>query len=196
MSQEPPLRMDTEHSENWHLKKYGTGEVFGPVPFGRIVEWAGTAQVAPQDMVSDHTNIWTKAPMVPELKMDWIVKLDDDHYYGPTTIGSVLEFLENGEINGDTIILDCCSGAEMKFKEAHFFPKQEEEEEDDAAGFRTPSKGILRLGLQKRIRELEVNLLEKRRQLDMAADTIHRLEMRVKELEKHIRELRGYTSST
>lgn len=187
--------MDTEHSENWHLKKYDTGEVFGPVPFGKIVEWAGTAQVAPQDMVSDQTKVWTKAPMVPELKMDWIVKLDEDHYYGPTTIGAILEFLENGEIQGDTAILDCCTGKEMKFQDAPFFPKPEEDIDDESLALRSPSKGIIRLGLQKRIRELEVNLLEKRRQLDMAADTIHRLETRVKELEKHIRDLRGFSAS-
>jgi len=178
----------------WHLKKHDNGEIFGPVPFGRIVEWAGTAQIAPQDSVSSDGEVWTKAPMIPELKMDWIVKLDDDHYYGPTTVGAVLEFFENGEINGDTAIIDCCSGIEMPFKEASFFPVPEPTP-DDLLELRSPSKGIIRLGLQKRIRELEVNLLEKRRQLDMAADTIHRLETRVRELEDRLREITGFSRS-
>jgi replication fork clamp-binding protein CrfC len=40
-----------------------------------------------------------------------------------------------------------------------------------------------------------VNLLEKRRQLDMAADTIHRLETRVRELEDRLREITGFSRS-
>lgn len=169
-------------SDRWHLKKHDNGEVFGPVPFGRILEWAGTAQIAPQDSVSSDGQHWTKAPMIPELKMDWIVRLDDDHYYGPTTIGSLLEFRENGEINGETTIIDCCTAKELKFKETAFFV-----EPGEAEAARSPSKGIIRLSLQKRIRELEMGLLEKRRQLDAAAETIRRLETRVGELEIRLR---------
>ncbi|MDD5199750.1 MAG: hypothetical protein PHC88_08090 [Terrimicrobiaceae bacterium] len=186
--------MAIDNTDNWFLKKHDNGEVFGPVPFGRLVEWAGTAQIAPQDALSNDAQVWTKSPMVPELKMDWIVKLDDDHYYGPTTIGSLLEFLENGEINGDTVILDCCTGVEQPFNETAFFPPPELHGDESSAG-RSPSKGIIRLGLQKRIRELEIGLLEKRRQLDMAADTIHRLETRVRELDARVRELSDYSNA-
>ncbi len=186
--------MAVDNSEHWQLKKYDNGEVFGPVPFARIVEWAGTAQIAPQDVVSNDGVVWTKAPMIPELGMDWIVKLEDDHYYGPTTVGAVLEFFESGEINGETVILDCCTGRELAFKEAKFFPTPDLQADDDALASRAPSRGIVRLGLQKRIRELEVALLEKRRQLDMAADTIHRLETRVKELDARVRELSGFSA--
>ncbi len=91
------------------------------------------------------------------------------------------------------MILDCCSGEELPFKEARFFPAPPEPEPEDLLEMRSPSKGIIRLGLQKRIRELEVNLLEKRRQLDMAADTIHRLETRVRELEGRLREITGFS---
>jgi len=164
-------------NDPWHLKKHDNGEVFGPVPFGRIVEWAGTAQIAPQDVVSSDGEHWTKAPMVPELKMDWLVQLDDDHFYGPTTIGALLEFRENGEINGETILIDCCLGTEVKFKDTAFFQQPSEDLS------RAPAKGAIRLSLQKRIRDLEVGLLEKRRQLDTAAETIRKLEARVSELE-------------
>ncbi|HEY8900206.1 MAG TPA: hypothetical protein VIM61_07330 [Chthoniobacterales bacterium] len=184
--------MPTDPSEHWHLKKHDNGEIFGPVTFARILEWAGTAQIAPQDTLSNDLLVWTKAPMIPELGMDWIVKLEDDHYYGPTTVGSLLEFLENGEIKGDTVILDCCTGTELPFREAKFFPAPDLQVDDDLS--RSPSRGVIRLGLQKRIRELEVGLLEKRRQLDMAADTIHRLENRVRELEARVREISGFSA--
>lgn len=168
-------------NDPWHLRKHDNGEVFGPVPFGRIVEWAGTAQIAPQDAVSSDGEIWIKAPMVPELKMDWIVRLDEDHFYGPTTIGALLEFRENGEINGETLIIDCCTAGEMKFKDTAFYQHLPEDMN------RAPAKGAVRLSLQKRIRELEINLLEKRRQLDMAAETIRKLETRISELETRLR---------
>jgi len=189
-----PHRMAIDNSEHWHLKKHDNGEEFGPLPFSRILEWAGTAQIAPQDSVSTDGFVWTKAPMIPELGMDWIVKLEGDHYYGPTTIGALLEFLENREIDGNTVILDCCSGEEMAFKDATFFPAVDASAGEDGSTNQGPSRGIIRLGLQKRIRELEVGLLEKRRQLDMAADTIHRLETRVRELEARVRELSGFSA--
>ncbi len=184
--------MPTANSDTWQLKKYEDGEVFGPVNFAKIREWAGTAQIAPQDMLSEDGLVWTKAPMIAALKMDWIVRLGDDHYYGPTTIGSLLEFLENGEINGETVILNCCTGEESPFRECTFFPVVEEVVPEEDFVLRAPSKGIIRLSLQKRIRDLETNLLEKRRQLDLAAETIHKLETRVRELEARLRDVSGF----
>jgi hypothetical protein len=183
--------MPTEKSETWQLKKYDDGEIFGPVSFSKILEWAGTAQIAPQDMVSEDDLVWTKAPMIPALKMDWIVRLGDDYYYGPTTIGALLAFLDNDEINGDTVILNCCTGEERPFREWSFFPIEAAAVEEDLV-LRAPSKGIIRLSLQKRIRDLEVNLLEKRRQLDLAAETIHKLESRVRDLEARLRDVSGF----
>lgn len=178
--------MPIDSTAPWFLRKQENGEIFGPIPFSKICEWAATAQVAPQDMLSEDSVIWTKAPMIPDLEMDWIVKLDADHYYGPTTVGSLLEFFTGGEIQATTILLNCCTGEERPLAECEFFPKPATEETDSPRG---PSKGILRLGLQKRIRELEVNLLDKRRQLDQAADTIHRLEKHINDLESRLRDI-------
>lgn len=187
--------MPPESSDSWQLKKHDNAEIFGPVPFSRLVEWATTAQIAPQDAVSTDGVVWTKAPMIPELKMDWLVKLDDDHFYGPTTSGAVLEFLENGEISGATTIIDCCSGQEIALRDTPFYPTPDLPGGEYQLSSRSPSRGVVRLSLQKRIRELEVALLEKRRQLDVASDTIHRLETRVKELEARIRDITGLSPS-
>ncbi len=187
--------MPSDHLDTWYLKKHDNGEIFGPVPFSRITEWAGTAQIAPQDSVSTDGEIWTKAPMVPDLRMDWLIKLDEDHFYGPTTVGAVLEFLENNEISGSTTIIDCCHATESPLRETPFYPQPTLPGHEYLLSSRAPSKGIVRLSLQKRIRELEVALLEKRRQLDMASDTIHRLETRVKELEARVRDITGLSPS-
>jgi hypothetical protein len=55
-----PSTMAIEHSENWFLRKHDSGEIFGPVPFEKIREWAHSAQVNPQDMLSVDQAIWTK----------------------------------------------------------------------------------------------------------------------------------------
>jgi len=170
--------MPIENTDRWYLRKYENGEKFGPVAFAKIVEWAGTAQIAPQDVVSSDGEHWTKAPMIPELKMDWLVRLDGDHFYGPTTVGALLEFREAGEINGETVLVDCCSAKELKFRDSAFYADPEEPD-----SVRSPSKGALRLSLQKRVRDLELALLDKRRQLDAAAETIRKLEQQVSELQ-------------
>lgn len=182
--------MALENSEIWYLKKHEDAEVFGPVTFSKIQEWANTAQVAPQDMISSDREVWTKAPMLPDLRMDWIVKMGDDQYYGPTTIGALMEFRKSGEINADTSILDCCSGSEMRLGLAPFYTSAATLDEADLMN-RGPARGAIRLGLQKRIRELEVNLMEKLRQLDQANQTISRLEARVATLESKIQEISG-----
>lgn len=183
--------MALENSETWYLRKHEDGEIFGPLVFSKIQEWANTAQVAPQDMISSDQEVWTKAPMLPDLKMDWIVKMGEDQYYGPTTIGALLEFRKNGEIDAETMILDCCSGAETRLGSAPFYTTGAFPEEADLMN-RGPSRGAIRLGLQKRIRELEINLLEKRLQLDQSAQTINRLEARIATLEARIKEISGF----
>jgi hypothetical protein len=183
--------MPIDNPDRWFLKKYEDGEIFGPVHFDKIREWASDAQVSPQDMVSPDAEIWTKAPMIPELAMDWLIELGDDHYYGPTTAGAVVAFFKNGEITRETAIRNCRDGTVVKLKDCDFMPPEEEFPFQDAIPA-APAKGIIRLSLQKRIRELEVNLLEKRRQLDAATETIHRLENRVKELDARLRQVSGF----
>jgi hypothetical protein len=183
--------MALENSETWYLRKHEDAEIFGPVVFSKIQEWANTAQVAPQDMISSDQEVWTKAPMLPDLKMDWIVKMGDDQYYGPTTIGALVEFRKNGEIDADTMILDCCTGEETRLGLSPFYTVGSFPEEADLMN-RGPSRGVIRLGLQKRIRELEINLLEKRRHLDQATQTINRLEARVATLEARVKEISGF----
>ena len=90
--------MAIEHSENWFLRKHESGEVFGPVPFEKIREWAHSAQVNAQDMLSTDQIIWTKAPMIPETEMDWLIVVGENVLYGPTTVEALLEFERLGEI--------------------------------------------------------------------------------------------------
>jgi hypothetical protein len=201
MRQGAALTMAIEHSENWFLRKYHNGEVFGPVPFAKIREWAHSAQVNPQDMLSVDQVIWTKAPMIPEMEMDWLIVVGENLLYGPTTAEALLEFERLGEINPATALINCNTGQKGTLGETPFYlatlanPLQEERPPvNTLLGLIPPPAegGGLRINLQQRIRELEHALLEKRRKLVLAEETIVRLEGKIRELEARIRDYSGF----
>lgn len=187
--------MPIENSENWFLKKYENGEVFGPVSFSKIQDWARTAQVNPQDMLSTDKTIWTKAPMVPEMEMDWLVVVDQNLLYGPTTSDALIEFDKLGEISPETKLINCLTGESIALGETSFY-KLSQTEVAETSKASNPllamlpqTNGGVRVNLQKRIRELETALLDKRRKLMAAEEAIARHEIRIKELEERIRDI-------
>jgi hypothetical protein len=171
--------MPDGNSPDWFLRKHAEGEVFGPVPFDQIRAWVDSALVNPQDSVSGDGVHWTKAPMVAELRMDWLVDLDGQPLYGPTSPGALLEFHRMGEIDAMTPLINCCTGETHLFQDTPFFPNPRE------AAVST------RVSLQQRIMELEERLLEKSNALAFANQSIARLERRVFELEAALRAARG-----
>jgi hypothetical protein len=113
--------MASDQSPVWLLRKYGTGNIHGPVSFDQLLEWANAAQINPQDSISEDDDNWKKAPMVEELAMDWLIEVPGNPLYGPTTAGAVLEFLNMGEISLSTMIVNCCTGESMAVKESQFY---------------------------------------------------------------------------
>jgi hypothetical protein len=79
--------METAGNQNWFLRKHADGSLFGPLAFEQVRRWANAAQIAPHDKISRDETTWLKAPMFPELQMDWLVELTSERYYGPTTLG-------------------------------------------------------------------------------------------------------------
>lgn len=169
-----------ETSTKWYLRKHEDGEIFGPVDFAKLKEWTQAAQVSPLDMVSDDRANWIKASMVQQLHMDYLIQLGDDSYYGPTTEEAVLEFLRLGEVNADTILINCCTGRETALRDSGFFQGQPPPLEEIAQN--EPGRRTIRQNLQQRIRELELLLVERRQQLDMAELRIRQLERRLKDV--------------
>ena len=160
--------------------KYEDGGVFGPVTFDQIRQWAVDAQISPLDKLSQDEQSWLKAPMIPELEMDFLIEVSPDQYYGPTTIGALKEFLEMGEIGPDTYITNCKDGSTLTVKE---FPELLPAINAGGEGSRTePIRTNIRLSLQQRIRDLEHSLLEERRARESAEKLVEKLEARLAEL--------------
>src|SRR3954469_18020167 len=109
--------MESLAAQDWFLRKHEDGQIFGPLPFAQLARWASSAQVAPHDDVSTDQVSWIKAPMLPELGMDWLVELTTERSYGPTTLGAVQEFMRLGEINDETFVINSCDGSRRRISE-------------------------------------------------------------------------------
>jgi len=181
--------METPSSQQWFLRKHGDGTIFGPLSFEQLSAWAASAQIAPHDALSTNQEMWMKAPMLPELCMDWLVEVTTERYYGPTTLGAVQEFLRLGEINGETFIINSCDGTRRQISEIPgLLPKIEPVDDATPAppsehvSLLEPAATRMAIGLQDRIRDLEQSLREERRALAEAEERCAELERKCQEL--------------
>ena len=165
-----------DDSQKWFLLKNDDGALFGPLPFAQLKQWALDAQVSPLDKISRDEKNWVKAPMVPELEMDYLVEVSPDQFYGPTTIGAVREFLQMGEIHAETPITNCRDGSITRVKD---MPELQVEVEEEVM---QPVRTSIRLNLQQRIRDLEEALMEERRSREQAEHLIEKLEAKLSEI--------------
>jgi hypothetical protein len=158
-------------NQRWFLRKHEDGSTFGPVQFDQIARWAAAAQIAPHDTLSSDQRTWTKAPMLPKLGMDWLVELTTEHYYGPTTLGALQEFIRLGEIDGETFVINTCDGIRRQIRQMPDLWETALSEIDegqiqiqlgDPVG---PAVAKMSVRLQERIRDLEQTLQEERRAL-------------------------------
>lgn len=196
----------------WYLLKQVDGSIFGPANFEQLQQWAAEAQVSPLDKVSTDQTHWVRAPMLPELGMDWLVEVTHDYCYGPTTLGTVGDFLRRGEIGPETVLLNACDGsshrvadvpelADLPEAQGEVPPAGPDAEFNGAydadgagAGFGeppAPDRTALRFSLQQRIRELEADLREERRLLTTLNERYTELESKYVQLLGHQRNSRA-----
>jgi hypothetical protein len=176
--------MDQSASQRWFLRKHEDGNIFGPLTFDQLEYWASTAQVAPHDVISTDQQTWMKAPMLPELGMDWLVEVTSERYYGPTTLGSITEFIRLGEIDGETFVINACDGTRRQILEMpsllEMAAQPDPAESAEAASGPAPSG--MEIEMQDRIRDLEQALHEERRALAEAEERYRGLEQKYKAL--------------
>lgn len=109
--------------------------------------------------------------MLPRLGMDWLVELTTEHYYGPTTLGALHEFIRLGEIDGETFIINACDGIRRQIRQmpdlretvlSQVDDDQIQIQLDDPVG---PTVAKMSIRLQEQIRDLEQTLQEERQAL-------------------------------
>jgi hypothetical protein len=161
-------------TQRWFLRKHEDGTIFGPLSFELLARWASNAQLAPHDTVSTDQQTWIKAPMLPELGMDWLVEITSEHYYGPTTLGAIQEFIRLGEINEETFVVNSCDGTRRQISEMSDLIQSAREHEPPATG--------ISINVRDRIRDLEQSLREERRALEESEQRYAELERKYQEL--------------
>ena len=166
-----------ENPHHWFLMKNEDGAVFGPISFEQLRQWSMDAQVSPLDKVSTDEKTWLKAPMLPELQMDYLIEVSPDQFYGPTTLGAVREFLQIGEIHDETTVTNCRDGSSALVRdipELHIADVEEEPLQ--------PERTSIRVNLQQRIRDLEEVIMEERRAREQAEHLVQKLESKLEEI--------------
>ena len=186
--------MDSPAGHQWFLRKHEDGSIFGPLAFAQLAGWASSAQVAPHDCISTDQASWMKAPMLPELGMDWIAEVTSESLYGPTTLGAIAEFMRLGEIDENTFVINSCNATRRQIREiAPLLPARAEGDSSQRVktgdSLVAPSPSGMSIAVPDRIRELEQALREERRALVLA-------EQRYRELELKYRELAGTQSAS
>jgi hypothetical protein len=175
-------------NQKWFLRKHEDGSTFGPVQFDQIARWGTAAQIAPHDTLSSDGQTWIKAPMLPQLGMDWLVALTSEHYYGPTTLGALREFIRLGEIDDETVVINTCDGTRRQIREMPDLWETAQSEVDehqfqiqlgDPVG---PAVSKMSIRLQERIRDLEQTLQEERQALAESQQRYDELERKYQDL--------------
>jgi hypothetical protein len=184
--------MDAPQTQSWYLRKSEDGTIFGPVSFDQLAAWASEAQVAPHDSISTDQLSWIKAPMLPQLRMDWLVEVTTERYYGPTTLGAIQEFLNLGEIDAETHIINACDGTRYQIQELPgveivTVPAEEAHAARPHPADQPMFSGI-EINVQDRIRDLEQALLEERRAAEESEGRYRELEQRYQELAARVAE--------
>jgi hypothetical protein len=180
--------MDEPFAQSWFLRKHEGGSVFGPLSFEQLSLWASLARSRPT-IALDRSSLLIKAPMLPQLRMDWLLELTSEHFYGPATLDAILEFLRLGEINEETFVINTCNGTRRQLREMPAllemaWPTPAKNPLQGESHGSEPELTGISIGPQERIRDLEQSLRKERRALSEA-------EQRYADLEQKYRELLG-----
>ena len=88
----------------YRLQKVQTGRVLGPMDLDHLKALANQSLIAPDDLIQTDEGPWAKAPEVTGLDMHWWVEPLDGPRYGPTTAGTIAEFLQSGQLGGSELV--------------------------------------------------------------------------------------------
>ena len=170
----------------FRLQKVQTGRVLGPMDLDHLKALANQSLIAPEDLVQVDEGAWQKAPEVAELEMLWIVEPLDGPRYGPTTAGTIAEFLQSGQLGGSELVThlrtretytvtefldEIRRRRDAKLKSRTI--KLEEFVETPPAG--PAASPAFDAALRLRIRQLETDLAEAKKLLDRQSAELARL---------------------
>jgi hypothetical protein len=173
-----------ETPAEWRIKKAPDDTIYGPVTAEVLKEWASSAQIAPQDLVDESDEKWRPASDVEFLEMLWVVQLPGEEAYGPTTIGTLREFIHEKLITEKTVATHVKTNQSLPI--AALFAAVEFEKK---RAMKRPPKEVMKstaslavdMAKDQRIRQLEEDLKELRREHESLTHRYRQLSLQLQE---------------
>jgi hypothetical protein len=168
----------------WRVKKTGDESIYGPVDANILKEWANSAQIAPHDMIDLSDDNWRNAPDVDFLDMHWLVKLPGDDIYGPTTLGALREFIQDGLITEKTTATHVRTNqslpigalfAAVEFEKKRALRRPPKESKKSTASL------AVDMAKEQRIRQLEEDLKELKKEHESLTHKYRQLSLQMQE---------------
>jgi hypothetical protein len=168
----------------WRVRKGPDDSIYGPVDAETLKEWANSAQIAPDDMIDESDEKWRAAPEIDFLEMLWLVKLAGGETYGPTTVGTLREFINEGLVTEKTLATHAKTSQSLPLTAliaAVDFEKKR--------ALRQPAKGAnkstahlaVEMAKDQHIRQLEEDLKELRREHESLTHRYRQLALQMQE---------------
>jgi hypothetical protein len=151
----------------WRVRKAPDNAIYGPVDTELLKEWANSAQIAPDDMVDESDDNWRPAHEIEFLDMLWLVKLPDGNTYGPTTVGTLREFINEGLVTDKTLATHGKTHQSLPLAAlvaAIDFEKKRNQRRPSQEANKSTASLAVEMAKDQHIRQLEEDLKELRRE--------------------------------
>ena len=162
----------------WRVRKAPDNAIYGPVDTQMLRDWANSAQIAPEDEIDESDDNWRPAPEIEFLEMLWTVKLPGGETYGPTTVGTLREFINEGLVTDKTHASHCKTHQSLPLAAlvaAVDFEQKRAARRPKEANKSTASLAVDR-AKDQHIRQLEEDLKELRKEYDALTHRYRQLE--------------------
>jgi len=168
----------------WRVRKGPDNSIYGPVDLETLKEWANSAQIAPEDMVDESDENWRAAPEIDLLEMLWMVKLTSGENYGPTTVGTLREFIREGLVTEKSVATHCKTNQSLPLTAliaAVDFEKKRASRRPAQEANKSTASLAVEMAKDQHIRQLEEDLKELRREHENLTHRYRQLTLQMQE---------------
>jgi len=168
----------------WRVRKIADNSIYGPVDVEMLKEWANSAQIAPEDMIDETDEAWHPAPDIEFLEMLWMVKLPGGEIYGPTTVGTLREFINEGLVTEKTLATHSKTNQSLPLAAlvaAVDFEKKRASRRPSKEANKSTASLAVEMAKDQHIRQLEEDLKELRREHEILVHKFRQLSLQMQE---------------
>jgi ribosomal protein L19E len=168
----------------WRVKKAPDGAVYGPVDTETLKEWANSAQIAPEDEIDESDDSWRPAPLIDFLEMIWLVNLPAGEVYGPTTVGTLREFMSEKLVTEKTLATHAKTSQSLPLAAlvaAVEFEQKRNARRPTREGNKSTASLAVERAKDQHIRQLEEDLKELRREHEILVHKYRQLSLHLLE---------------